>query len=263
MTHEPQRWLEDRASLDPDFAEAAVSFQRDAPSQAQLDRMLQRFAVPEPVPQVKLAPENLPMTVKWLGVTSLALLTGLGALWFWPSEAATPVPARAAPEQASPTAEAHAASLEHAAVPREEAPPAKVARKTRVLPARTVSQEATEENVLPAAEPRNSTSELELLQRARRVLGASPTRALELAEEHRAAFPRGLFAEERELLAIEALLALGRRGEGATRAAAFEGQYPRSIHAQRLRRLMAPEEKSELPSATGHSSQEKETTPQP
>lgn len=263
MTREPQRWLEDPASLDPEFAEAAASFQRDAPSQAQLDRMLQSFVVPEPVAQAKLAPANLPVIVKWVGATSLALLSGLGLLWLWPREApATPRPVQSAPHT-PPSVEAPAAPLEHAAIPFDEAKPAKVASRPRPLQPRSVSQATNEDDALPAAEPRNPAFELELLQRARRVLQATPARALELAEEHRESFPRGLFAEERELLAIESLLALDRRREGETRAAAFERQYPRSIHAQRLQKLMAPEEKSELSPATAHSSQEKETTPSP
>lgn len=57
----------------------------------------------------------------------------------------------------------------------------------------------------------------ELLQRARTSLGTDPAQTLALAEQHRARFPRGILALERELVAIDALVALGRRDEALAR----------------------------------------------
>jgi hypothetical protein len=56
-----------------------------------------------------------------------------------------------------------------------------------------------------------------------------PTQALNTAEQHRHQFPRGRLAEEREALAIRALLSLGRRQEAEARARAFRGAYPHSF----------------------------------
>jgi hypothetical protein len=70
--------------------------------------------------------------------------------------------------------------------------------------------------------------------RARRVLEATPARAYALTDEHRRHYPRGLLSEERELLAIEALLALGRRPEAEGRAAQFSRRFPGSMHARKL-----------------------------
>jgi hypothetical protein len=53
--------------------------------------------------------------------------------------------------------------------------------------------------------------------------------ALEACAQHAARFPEGQLAEERESLAIRALLRLGRRDEAETRAAAFRGRYPEGL----------------------------------
>jgi hypothetical protein len=58
-----------------------------------------------------------------------------------------------------------------------------------------------------------------------------PARVLEQTERHRAQFARGKLAEEREALAIRALLSLGRTSEARTRAEAFHLAYPNSLLA--------------------------------
>ena len=73
-------------------------------------------------------------------------------------------------------------------------------------------------------------TEVELLQRAQRALPGDPARALAAAEEHRRRFTGGVLAQEREVIAISALAALGQRGEARVRAARFVASYPRSAH---------------------------------
>jgi outer membrane protein assembly factor BamD (BamD/ComL family) len=70
-------------------------------------------------------------------------------------------------------------------------------------------------------------------------MGANPAEALRALEEHRARFPQGTFAQEREVLAIEALVRLGRRAEAEARAAAFARQFPGSAHRRRIAVLLA------------------------
>jgi hypothetical protein len=70
--------------------------------------------------------------------------------------------------------------------------------------------------VEPAAPPREPAEPAfdegaELLQRARTALASDPETALALAERHERRFPRGLLTLERELVAIDALVVLGRR----------------------------------------------------
>jgi hypothetical protein len=56
-----------------------------------------------------------------------------------------------------------------------------------------------------------------------------PARVLAVVEQHRQRFPHGRLAEEREALAIRALLSLGRRQDAETRARAFRAAYPNSF----------------------------------
>ncbi|MBX7192609.1 MAG: hypothetical protein K1X94_11155 [Sandaracinaceae bacterium] len=74
-----------------------------------------------------------------------------------------------------------------------------------------------------------------LLMEARRALASDPARALELAESHRAQYPRGLLAQEREMIAIDALEALGRASAARARAGEFIHRWTDSSYAGRLR----------------------------
>lgn len=77
-------------------------------------------------------------------------------------------------------------------------------------------------------------SEAELLERARRMLGSNPSSALDLAQQHRSRFRGGVLAQEREVIAIEALRRLGRNAEADARAQAFERSFPNSAHRRKL-----------------------------
>lgn len=59
-------------------------------------------------------------------------------------------------------------------------------------------------------------------------LDAAPADVLAEAERGARAFPGGALAQEREVLAIEALVRLGRREEARGRAAGFAARYPKS-----------------------------------
>jgi hypothetical protein len=76
-----------------------------------------------------------------------------------------------------------------------------------------------------------------LLREARATLEATPARALELTEQHRVGFPRGVLTQEREMIAIEALERLGRTRAASRRAASFVSQWPTSPYVLRLREL--------------------------
>jgi hypothetical protein len=62
-------------------------------------------------------------------------------------------------------------------------------------------------------------------------------RALRLLDECRRLFPGGVLQQERELLAIEALVKSGRTAQASARAAAFLRRYPDSPHAGEIRGL--------------------------
>lgn len=81
-------------------------------------------------------------------------------------------------------------------------------------------------------------SELALLRRALGSLQARPSQSLELAAEHERVYAEGIFGQEREVIAIDALLALQRTGAAEARARAFLSDYPRSAHAPRIRAML-------------------------
>lgn len=78
------------------------------------------------------------------------------------------------------------------------------------------------------------TSEHVLLERARRIAASDPAGALALAEEHARLAPEGVLAPEREVVAIEALRALGRDDEARARRAAFVSRWPGSPYLERI-----------------------------
>jgi hypothetical protein len=81
-------------------------------------------------------------------------------------------------------------------------------------------------------------TELSLLRRARAALVSNPADALQLSSLHAEQFPRGLLAQEGEVIAIEALVRLGRGDEARARATRFIEHYSGSVHVPRLRELL-------------------------
>lgn len=86
----------------------------------------------------------------------------------------------------------------------------------------------------PASDP---VAEEEILGRARAALAGNPGQALAHTEQHAAKFPSGMLTQEREQIAIGALLGLGRRPEAVARARRFATAWPRSPYVVRLRTL--------------------------
>jgi hypothetical protein len=80
-------------------------------------------------------------------------------------------------------------------------------------------------------------TEVHLLQRAQSALGADPGAALALTVEHARRFPGGALGQERELIAVTALVALGRRPEAQARAASLLERFPASAYRGRLESL--------------------------
>ncbi len=89
------------------------------------------------------------------------------------------------------------------------------------------------------APQQNGPAELRLIQAAQGALvKGEHARALVLTEKHRAEHPSGAFVQEREVIAISALLRSDRREEAKRRILAFEGKFPRSAHLRRLKVLL-------------------------
>jgi len=90
----------------------------------------------------------------------------------------------------------------------------------------------------PAGE---AESEAGFLRRTRAALAGDPARALRMTEEHAARFPRGVLVQERDVIAIDALVRLGRRDEARAKAMSFRARYPSSAHASRIAAIVGTE----------------------
>jgi hypothetical protein len=115
---------------------------------------------------------------------------------------------------------------------------------TTVLPVEPPSHSSTPDSDAvrkvpePAVPADQGPREGALLLQARRALASDPSAALALTQEHARRFPTGDLVPEREVLAIEALVGLGRRPEARARLDAFERRFPQSLHITRLERLL-------------------------
>ena len=98
---------------------------------------------------------------------------------------------------------------------------------------------------MPSPEQSQLSRETRLLELARQQVGSNPRQALSTLNAHRRDFPRAALATERELMAVDVLLRLGRRDEALRRAAHLRAQAPESIYEQRLQRLLNQDSKEE------------------
>ncbi len=81
-------------------------------------------------------------------------------------------------------------------------------------------------------------AELRLIKQAQRLLVEAPSRALALTEQHSRLFRPGRFEQERETIAIEALLRTGRRARAERRGSQFLDRFPESAYCRRIQVLM-------------------------
>ena len=117
----------------------------------------------------------------------------------------------------------------------------------RSLPANASSrllEQGPRSSTLPpvaAFEDPGLADEARVLESARSALASNPAQALEIANRHQRLYPAGQLSAEREFIAIDALLRLGRRDEAERRAAPRLAQAPGSLYARRLRQLLGAE----------------------
>ncbi len=118
-------------------------------------------------------------------------------------------------------------------------------RRHGVHPTPSVAAVSTPAPELPGTP--DAAGELALLRRALAALPSRPTLALELAQQHAREHSHGVFAQEREAIAIDAELALQRTAAAEARVRRFLAAYPRSPHAPRMRALLGQQEPSPVP----------------
>jgi hypothetical protein len=141
------------------------------------------------------------------------------------------------------------ASAARGSLPMQAAPPATSSEQGAQLaepvdnvtaPAKPTSTAAATAHAAPLA-PLEGEDEVRHLNEAHAALRSDPARALSLANQHAQRAPRGTLAQEREVIAIEALVKLGRATEARQRAARFEAAYPQSAQLRRVRALVGVE----------------------
>ncbi|WP_438000711.1 hypothetical protein WMF26_13690 [Sorangium sp. So ce185] len=247
---------------------------RDGPDEARLARLAARLPLGGPGPSGGSAapsggsavPAGLAPTV---AVAPPTVLSGLaigaavgavlvGAVWLMPSRSQPPPgPPRAAAVATAPKAAPTAAPVAEApAVPADAPPAAPPARGLDPEPPRPpASAPAPPRAPAPATDAKvagdpaqaalpDAETETGLLQRAQDALGARPAEALALTDVHRARFPSGALSQEREVIAIGALKALGRGGEARARAERFVAEHPSSAYRRRIE-VLVPELRSD------------------
>lgn len=82
-------------------------------------------------------------------------------------------------------------------------------------------------------------AELELLLAARRRLANDASGALALLDRHRAEFPHGALAKERDVLAVEALSRMGQREAAREQANTLLEDSETGFYADRLEQLLS------------------------
>jgi hypothetical protein len=140
-------------------------------------------------------------------------------------------------DKPAPTPATRATTVETAA-PIAEPPPSTPGISLNDLPSvAPKTTTATKAAARPAEAP--TVEEIALIGRAHDALRSDPKSALALCEEHETEFGSGHFAQEREAVAIEALVYLNRKDEAQKRFTAFDGKFPSSSHRVHLESLLA------------------------
>jgi len=181
----------------------------------------------------------------------LALAVAAGAatgVWIWrqPAPAIAPPPGASVPavDVMAPPAPAAAVVAPSPAISRAPAGHSRRPLSAAVMPAshaRGAAPPTAEPAPAPptAAVPDDETEELRLLARAQKALALDPAFALTLAHEHRRRFPTGSMDQEREVIAVNALVNLGRTGEARERAERFARDHAGSAYTARMQSILA------------------------
>jgi len=153
-----------------------------------------------------------------------------------PAAVTRPTEAQTAPRIIARVPGSTAPRADRARVSRGAHPQAVVAPESR--PTASVQEQAAP---LPSAQPApdGADEELRLIGAEQKLLPGDPIRALALVREHERRYPDGLLVQEREVVAVAALAAIGQQDEARRRAERFNEQHPRSTYAVRMRQILA------------------------
>ncbi|MFO0618622.1 MAG: hypothetical protein U0414_38880 [Polyangiaceae bacterium] len=160
-------------------------------------------------------------------IAATSLVTGSVYLATRPAEPAPPPAQTAVALGKAPPREApRPAKVEPTAAPRPD---------PEVAPTASAAAPKAAPQASASADPKAAVT-AEMAQYAEiRSASGDPARALQLANEGHAKFPRGVFWQEREIIAIQSLQRLGRADEAKRRSDAFVAAHPESMYAESLR----------------------------
>ncbi len=230
------RWSEGADDAPAELRELLGNARADVPSAAELARVEAGLGSLLGPPGAAL-PTTPPAGLGALKVAAtLAVGAGLIAAGVWLS-----ADEEAVPSKPQPAAESAGAPVP---APVEEAEPPSSTASAKLGPtsvetapsAEEVAPAPTRAHVPAAKNPTHKKpSESDLLNRAQAALKADPKRALALTRQHKQLYPDGALAQEREVIAIEALSRLDKKGAAEKRADRFGKQYPESAHQEKVR----------------------------
>lgn len=212
---EPVRWLDPGSEVSPELRAALLDARADLPSPEVLAR-IRAGALAKAAAAAKLG-----LVLKLL-IGSVVL--GTIAFQFWPEAERV-----GTQEKPSPTVAAPARELPTAPEP---APPP--APSIEVAPSPPKPRAASPSAPVP--------DELDLLESAQRVLSENPREALRLTRLSAKHHPGGSFVPEREALAIQALLSLGKEHEAKARYERLRSDHPESAVLRRLEEILRSED---------------------
>lgn len=190
--------------LDPELAKLIGHARGDTLSSDAIESLVQRFSSP--------IPPGTPRPTFWkiFGIGGIGLAGVVaGALWLASNEARTL-------EKSGSTFPVSAATV----IEDRESEPQTIVDLDENAPPKRAAPVGSNTGI----------QEFELIRAARAALPADPARALALARTHEKKFPRGVLAQEREVIVISALKKLGKTGEANSRADAFKKSHPESAH---------------------------------
>jgi hypothetical protein len=219
------------------LARAVRAARARGPTSDQATRLAKTLGLPSlppppPPPAAATPPPAFPVIPVLGGAGAIVIASGIiGAIAFWPDPPRPAPPPRApieapAVDEPEPTEQVPIAPMvrEEAPIAREPIEPEPRVRRRAPAPVETPASRASEE--------------AQLIGRAELALSQDPSTALRLANEHQRRFADGLLIQEREVIAIDALLRLGRRDAAEQRAAAFDRLHRGSVHSRRIHRLL-------------------------
>jgi hypothetical protein len=242
---EPKR-LVDTDSDDSDLLRTLFRAGRsDLPEEARLaaiaDRLDGSLPAGDPTAYASAGAERLKV------VGSLAVIAvGLGVWMHMHRATARATPGQVLPPPPNPIANVTAIAIATSGETVAPAPSADIMSALAPAPATSATRDARPARRAtshPGSGPLSAGSldgetELALLQEAEGDLRADPAEALAVAARHEARFPHGALVQEREVIAIDALVRLGRVEDARARASRFVKDFASSAHRTRVETLV-------------------------